>query len=137
MGACPGVCYLLLDDLLNQSFWNDVLETWRGSEDRKVAGKDKVGRLRSGSAERVLQRIIVLACLCSIDRVSHIAVELAGHVKILSLHIVLLKVCLGVSSPEETLQEHRIMTAKVRICLINRVSLMACLILRLIKLVMQ
>ena len=53
----------------------------------------------------------MLACLRSIDRVSHIAVELAGHVKILSLNIVLLIVCLGVSSPEETLKEHGIMTS--------------------------
>ena len=42
MGACPGVCYLLLDDLLDQSFWDDMLESGWGSEDREVARKDKV-----------------------------------------------------------------------------------------------
>jgi hypothetical protein len=102
---------LLLDDLLDQSFWDDMLEAGRGSQDREVARKDKIRGLRTGTTEGVLHhRIIVLACLRSIDGISHIAVELAGHIQILSLHIVLMEVCLRVSSTKETLKEHRIMT---------------------------
>ena len=70
----------------------------------------------SWTAERVLHRIVMLPCLRLIDRVSHIAVELPGHIQVLCLDIVLVKVELVIWSTKETLHKHRVLvllTSKV------------------------
>lgn len=84
---------------MNQILWDNMFETGRRSQYRKISREDKIGRGGTHATERVLHCVVMRTRLCLIDRVTHVAVELTSHVEMLRFHIVLLEVDLVFTTP--------------------------------------